>query len=160
MAHVTVWISPTSHNQCCYTTSWKSKHQKCNITAGYKCVIASSNGPQPCIYLFGIMWQCIYKTKICDINDLRKCLTQTWFAFKQDVIDPATDKWCDAAAITCACCWQTLLTCSKMNHVHLNDSSEHFMKLSIRFDAFNASFVVNIKRWMCWYAFSVSNFTT
>jgi len=25
------------------------------------------------------MQQCVYETKICDIDDLRKCLMQTWF---------------------------------------------------------------------------------
>ena len=27
--------SPTSSNYCCYTTLWKSKNKKCNITVGY-----------------------------------------------------------------------------------------------------------------------------
>jgi len=39
---------------------------------------------------------------------------------------------------------QTLNTCSDMN-VHLCDSSEHFMNLSMKYDACNGYFVVNVK---------------
>jgi len=38
----------------------------------------------------------------------------------------------------------TLNTCSDMS-VHLYDSPEHFMKLSMEFDASNGYFVINIK---------------
>ena len=37
-------------------------------------------------------------------------------------------------------------TCSETN-IHLYDSSEHLMKLSMQFDAFNCYFAVNIKRY-------------
>jgi len=30
------------------------------------------------------MQQCVYGTKICDIYDLQKCLTQTWVDFEQN----------------------------------------------------------------------------
>jgi len=36
-------------------------------------------------------------------------------------------------------------TCSEINY-HLCGSSEHFLKLSVQFDAFNGYFVVNFKR--------------
>jgi len=39
------------------------------------------------------MQQCVYETKICDIDDLQKCLTQTWFDFEQKVMDAAIDQW-------------------------------------------------------------------
>ena len=39
------------------------------------------------------MQQCMYKTKICDIDDLQKRLMQTWFDFKQNVIEAAIDQW-------------------------------------------------------------------
>jgi len=39
------------------------------------------------------MQQCEYETKIHDIDDLRKCLMQTWSNFEQDVIDAAIDQW-------------------------------------------------------------------
>jgi len=39
-------------------------------------------------------------------------------------------------------------TCFEMNF-HLRGLSEHFFKLSMQFDVFNAYFVVNIKRWTC-----------
>jgi len=29
------------------------------------------------------MQQCVYETKICDIDDLQKCLMQTWFTLNQ-----------------------------------------------------------------------------
>jgi len=38
----------------------------------------------------------------------------------------------------------TLIACSDMS-VHLHDSPEHFMKLSMEFDACNGYFVVHIK---------------
>jgi len=38
----------------------------------------------------------------------------------------------------------TLITCFDMS-VHLYDSPEHFMKLSMEFDARNGYFAVNIK---------------
>jgi len=41
------------------------------------------------------MQQCQYETKICDIDDLQKCLMQTWFDFEQNFIEAATDQWCD-----------------------------------------------------------------
>ena len=40
------------------------------------------------------MQQCMYKTKICDIDDLQKRLMQTWFDFKQNVIEAAIDHYC------------------------------------------------------------------
>jgi len=39
--------------------------------------------------------QCVYKTKICDICDLQKCLTQTWVDFEQNVIEATIDQWRD-----------------------------------------------------------------
>ena len=41
------------------------------------------------------MQQCVYERKICDIDDLQKRLMQTWFDFKQNVIDHVIDKWRD-----------------------------------------------------------------
>jgi len=37
----------------------------------------------------------MYETKICDIYDLQKCLTQTWVDSEQNVIEAAIDQWCD-----------------------------------------------------------------
>jgi len=37
------------------------------------------------------MQQCVYRTKICDIYDLQKCLTQTWVDFEQNVMEAAID---------------------------------------------------------------------
>jgi len=39
------------------------------------------------------MQQCVYGTKICDIYELQKCLTQTWVDFEQNVIETAIDQW-------------------------------------------------------------------
>jgi len=41
------------------------------------------------------MQQCVYKTKIRDIDEVQKCLMQTWFDFEQNVIDAAIDEWRD-----------------------------------------------------------------
>ena len=45
--------------------------------------------------IWGVLQQCVYETKICDIYDLQKCLTQTWFDFGQNVIEAVTDQWRD-----------------------------------------------------------------
>jgi len=46
--------------------------------------------------IWGVMHQCVYETKICDIGDLQICLMQTWFDFEQNVIiDAAIVKWHD-----------------------------------------------------------------
>ena len=41
------------------------------------------------------MQQCMYKTKICDIYDVQKCLTQAWIDFEHNVIEAAIDQWRD-----------------------------------------------------------------
>ena len=41
------------------------------------------------------MQQCVYETKIHDIDDLQKRLMQTWFDFEQDIIKAEIDQWCD-----------------------------------------------------------------
>jgi len=41
------------------------------------------------------MQQCVYETKIHDIDDLRKHFMQTWFDFEQHIINAATDQWRD-----------------------------------------------------------------
>jgi len=37
----------------------------------------------------------MYETKICEIYDLQKRLTQTWVDFEQNVIKAAIDQWRD-----------------------------------------------------------------
>jgi len=46
-------------------------------------------------FIWGVIQQCVYQTKIHDTDDVRKCLTQTWFDFDQDIVDTATDQWHD-----------------------------------------------------------------
>jgi len=41
------------------------------------------------------MQQCVYETKICDIYDLQKRLTQTWVDSEQNVIEAVIDHWRD-----------------------------------------------------------------
>jgi len=53
------------------------------------------NGPVD-YQIWGVMQQCVYGTKICDIYDLQKCLTQTCFDFEQNVIEAAIDQWRDS----------------------------------------------------------------
>jgi len=67
----------------------------------------------------------VYETKIHDINDLQKRLMQTWFDFDQDITDAAIEEWHDH-----------LRSCvhaggGHCEHVHLYDSSECFMMLSM-----------------------------
>ena len=54
------------------------------------------------------MQQCVYGTKICDIYDLQKCLTQTWVDFEQNVIEAAIDQWRDSLRSLYAWWWRTL----------------------------------------------------
>jgi len=42
--------------------------------------------------IWGIMQQCVYKTKICDICDMQKRLTQTWVDSEQNAIEAAIDQ--------------------------------------------------------------------
>jgi len=89
------------------------------------------NGPED-HEIWGVVQQCVYGTKICDINDLQKCLTQTWVDFEQNVIEAAIDQWRDS-----------LRSCMRAGSGHfehmlrnyclivLCGSSEHFMKLSM-----------------------------
>jgi len=37
----------------------------------------------------------MYETKIHDIDDLWKCLMQTWFDSEQDITNTAIDQWSD-----------------------------------------------------------------
>jgi len=76
------------------------------------------------------MQQCMYKTDIDDIDDLQKCLMQTWFDFEQNVIEAAIDQWRD--------CLRSCVRAGegKFEHMLWNycsfvlcGSSEHFMKL-------------------------------
>jgi len=46
--------------------------------------------------IWGVVQQCVYGTKICEIYDLHKCLSQTWVDFEQNVIEAAIDQWCDS----------------------------------------------------------------
>jgi len=52
------------------------------------------NGPV-CDKIWGVMQQCVYETKICDIYDLQKRLMQTWVDFGKNVIEAAIDHWRD-----------------------------------------------------------------
>jgi len=78
------------------------------------------------------MQQCVYGTKICDIYDLQKCLTQTWVDYEQNVIKAAIDQWCDSLRSCMRACG------GHFEHMLQNyclfvscGSSEHFMKLSM-----------------------------
>jgi len=48
------------------------------------------------------MQQCVYETKIYDICDLQKCLTQTWVDSEQNVIEAAINQWRDRLR-SCVC---------------------------------------------------------
>ena len=76
------------------------------------------------------MQQCMYKTKICDVYDLQKRLTQTWVDSEQNIIEAAIDHYCLRSCVRTGG--------GKFEHMLWNycsfvlcGSSEHFMKLSI-----------------------------
>ena len=71
------------------------------------------HGNEPVDYkICGVMQQCVYGTKICDIYDLQKCLTQTWVDFEQNVIEAAIDQWRDS--LRCVLVADTLNTCCEI----------------------------------------------
>ena len=72
------------------------------------------------------MQQCVYETKICDIDDQQKRLMQTWCDFEQNVINAAIDQWRNRLR-SCVLVADTLNTCLFV----LCGSSEHFVKLSL-----------------------------
>jgi len=78
------------------------------------------------------MQQCVSETKIRDIDDLQKCLMQTWFDFEQNVIDAAIDQWHDCVR-SCVHAGGRHFEHMLWNHCSfvLRGSSEHFMKLSV-----------------------------
>jgi len=78
------------------------------------------------------MQHCTYATKICDIYDLQKCLTQTWVDFEQNIIE--------AAIGSGATVWDHCMRAGGRQFEHmlqsyclfvLCGSLEHFMKLSM-----------------------------
>ena len=85
------------------------------------------------IIKFGVLLhQCVYGTKICDIYDLQKCLTQIWVDFEQNVIEAAIEQWHDSLRS------RVHVGGGNFEHMLRNyclfalcGSSEHFMKLSI-----------------------------
>jgi len=79
------------------------------------------------------MQQCVYETKICDIDDLQKRLMQTWFDFEQNIIDAAIVQWRDRLR-SCVSAGGGHFERMLLNDVHLYCGlSEHFMKLSMQF---------------------------
>jgi len=91
----------------------------------------NQNGPVD-YKIWGVVWQCVYGTKICDVYDLQKCLTQTWVDFEQNAIEAAIDQWRDSL--------RSCMRAGGGDFVHmlrnyclfvLCGSSEHFMKLSM-----------------------------
>jgi len=77
----------------------------------------------------------VYGTKVCDIYDLQKCLTQTWVDFEQNVIEAAIDQrwhiiW-DHVCVLSASGGHFEHILQKYCLFVLYGSSEHFMKLSV-----------------------------
>jgi len=48
--------------------------------------------------IWDVIQQCMYETKIHDIDDLCKRLMQTWFDSDQNIMDAVIDQWCDHLA--------------------------------------------------------------
>jgi len=55
--------------------------------------------------IWGVMQQCVYETKICDICDLQKRLMQSLVDFGKNVIEAAIAR---PSEIVHACWWRTL----------------------------------------------------
>ena len=112
MAHVTVWTLPKSPNYCCYTTLWKSKKTKCNITAGYyhrKLHQLHRNGPGlSCalnLLIWSIMWQRMYEAKIHDMISMT--CKNAWCKLVLTLTRTSSMLvW--PSEIMCACWWWTL----------------------------------------------------
>jgi len=81
--------------------------------------------------IWGVVQQCVYETKICDICDLQTCLTQTWVDFEQNVIEAAIDQWRDSLRSCMHAGGEHFEHMLRNCLVVLYGSSEHFMKLSI-----------------------------
>jgi len=75
------------------------------------------------------MQQYVYGTKICDIYDVQKCLTQTWVGFEWNVIEAAIDQWRNI--IWDHVCVLVVDTLNTSCIFVLYGLSEHFMKLSV-----------------------------
>jgi len=84
---------------------WDITKENC-INVSY---MLHQNGHVDC-KIWGLMQQCMYGTKICDIYDLQKCLMQTWVDSEQNVIEAAIDQWRDCLRSLYACLWRTLWT--------------------------------------------------
>jgi len=72
------------------------------------------------------MQQWMYETETHDIDDLRKHLMQTCFDFDQNIVDAGVTIWYHV----CILMVDTLNTRCDTS-VHLYDSPEHFMTLSM-----------------------------
>jgi len=96
------------------------------------------------------MQQCVYETKIHDIDDLQKRLMQTWFDFEQDIIKAEIDQWCDRLRSFVHAGRYFGHNAVFVYMIHQNI----FIKLSMESDAFNGYFMT-AKRNLCSYAFSV-----
>jgi len=90
------------------------------------------NGP---VYkIWGVVQQCVYGTKICDIYDLQTCLTQTWVDFEQNVIEAAIDQWRDSLRSNdhvCMLAADTLNICCKIIVSLYYVVHQNIMKLSM-----------------------------
>jgi len=58
------------------------------------------NGPVD-YKIWGVMQQCMYRAKICDVYNLQKCFMQTWVDFEQNAIEAAIDLSRDSLRSLC-----------------------------------------------------------
>ena len=95
------------------------------------------------------MQQCVYETKICDIDDLQKRLMQTWFDFEQNIIDAAIVQWLDRLR-SCVSAGGGNFERMLLNYVHLHYVVYHniLWNCQCNFGAFDGYFVVNVKTWI------------
>jgi len=127
------------------------KHWKCDITAGYyqtklhQMYHSFIKVVQAWNLLIWVLYsKTCMKQRWMTSMTCKNAWCKTCFVFDRNIIDAVVTIW-DHVYITEV---DTLNTCSDMN-VHLHDSSAHFMKLSMSFDACNGYFEVSTKSWSC-----------
>jgi len=108
------------------------------------------------------MQQSVYGTKICNICDLQKCLTQTWVDIEQNVIEAAINQWHDRLRS-----WHVRAGAGHFEHMLWNyclfalcGSSEHFWNCQCNLVHLTAVSMLTLKdEFMFTCMFGVSNLT-
>ena len=121
--HVAVWTSPTSPNWCCYTTLWKSKHQKCTWTQLHLLMLTTlTSGHEISRLQHGLLLIMARYTRIincrpcCNLYIRNGGVTTCWWLFPRRVFNSST-------IIIPVCCvilvWHTCARVHELWNVYL-----------------------------------------